>query len=424
MEKIVLHQIYKKENVISYDFSVSKGLSEFFSGKKFEIEYSEDIESVPDSIASIPFVCNILPIIWLTNSKLILKCLDRNFYDCLPNVKKGYEIMFPESEFKGELEVSKIELNESSPTSRCAMFYSGGVDSMQTLVSHLDENPDLISIWGSDIQYNNREAWDLVHKAIEEASQKCDLKDIVIHSSFRKFDNEGVLHKRFSRQLKDGWWHGVKHGIALLGHVAPYAYLHDITTMYIASSHCPADGKVRCASNPLIDNSVRFGNCKVVHDGFEYSRQDKIHNIVEFNRKNNLNLPLHVCWESQSGGNCCRCEKCYRTIVGILAEEEDPSKYGFDNWEENIKYMRQNLVLKKSMYEETFRSYWTHIQKRLFENRHFLKGKSYWKYIRWILDADFTHPEKLKMPLLYRMRSIFSNFLFYQKLHELKVNRQ
>lgn len=106
-----------------------------------------------------------------------------------------------------------------------------------------------------------------------------------MHSTFREFDNEALLNSDFSQTLKDNWWHGIKHSLALLGHIAPYVWKHQINTMYIAASFCKQDGKVRCASDPSIDNQVRFSDCQVVHDGYEYSRQDKIHNLVEFCKK-------------------------------------------------------------------------------------------------------------------------------------------
>jgi hypothetical protein len=172
MDEIVLNSIQKNENVIAYDFSVSDGLKEFFSGKPFVIEYPECIESVPDAVAAVPFVCNVLPIIWLTNNRLVLKELDRAFFDCIENVKEGYKAMFPESTFAGELCVERIEMCDQIAEGGSAAFFSGGLDAVHTLLNHLDEKPALISIWGSDIQYGNKEGWQKVHSGIEEYARK------------------------------------------------------------------------------------------------------------------------------------------------------------------------------------------------------------------------------------------------------------
>lgn len=420
MEQITILGIRKQNGTITYQYEASVELKKYFSDREFTIEYPESIEAVPDGVAAIPFVCNVLPIVWLTNSKLVIPELDEAFYQCIPKVKKGYETMYPESEFLGEIEVGKIvPCDRPALPGKCAMFYSGGVDSMDTLFRHLKEQPTLISIWGSDIKYDNVDGWNLLHKAIEEAAERYQLPEVVIHSTFREFDREGELHKAFSGQLKDGWWHGVKHGIALLGHVAPYAYLHGLERMYIASTHCPEDGRVRCASNPLIDNNVRYVNCSVVHDGFQCSRQDKVHNIVCHARDNGDYLPLHVCWETQTGENCCNCEKCFRTIVGILVENEDPARLGFPGFERNLENIRTVLNVK---YSEALRSYWTKIQDSLIANRRTIRNTPYWKTVRWIEKADFEHPETIQVPISIRagVRPWLSQFRFYQALHEMK----
>ena len=420
MEEIVLNSIKKTKNTIAYDFFVSDGLKGYFSGKPFVVEYPECIESVPDAVAAVPFVCNVLPIIWLTNNRLVLKELDRAFFDCIENVKEGYKAMFPESTFAGELCVERIEMCDQIAEGGSAAFFSGGLDAVHTLVSHLDEKPALISIWGSDIQYGNTEGWQKVHSGIEEYARKYNLLDVVIHSSFRLFDNEGALHSKFYEQLKDGWWHGVKHGIGLLGHAAPYAYLHGLSTVYIASSNCPADGPVRCASHPTTDNHVRFANCKVVHDGFEFSRQDKVHNVVGYCKKTGEQLSLHVCWESQSGGNCCCCEKCYRTLTAIVAEGADPREYGFEKADETLSKMQYVLIGQGKLTKSVAKDYWTHIQNRVVENAECLKKLQYWNHIQWIVKADFTRYETLKMPLAYRIRRKLSQYKFYQVLHKIK----
>lgn len=410
MEKIQLLSIKKDDNIISYSFAVSDGLKKYFSGKEFFIEYSENIENVPDSIAAIPFVANVLPIIWLTDSKLILPELDEDFYNCFPKLKNGYEQMFPESEFKGQIEAGQIVKHYlNNKVNKSAMFYSGGLDSVNTFISHAYEKPDLISIWGSDIRCDNKKGWDLVHSAIEYTAKCFNLPDIVFRSSFRAFDNESALNNDYRDQLKDDWWHGVKHGIALLSHVAPYAYLNNITVMYIASSNCPLDGHIRCASNPLTDNHVRFCGCKVVHDGFEFSRQDKVHNIVEFCRKNKIFFPLHVCWRSQTGGNCCKCEKCFRTMAGLIAEGANPQKFGFDDIIQ-IKKMK-DTILGVEWKEDAIWKHWPHIQRALKENENLARKTPYWKYIKWIIGVDFLHIDSPRYSFSYRMKS----FLFKLK---------
>ena len=419
MESITLKQIIKKENTISYVFSVSQGLRQYFSDKQFLIEYPENVETVPDSIAAVPFACNVLPIIWLTNSELRLKELDKAFYDCIPDVIKGHEKMFPESVFAGAVLPEKIVACDRQATNKSAVFFSGGLDAVSTLISHFDEKPALISIWGADIRYDNAEGWKTTHKGIAEYAYKYNLEDVEIRSAFREFDREYELEKRFGKQLQDDWWHGVKHGLGLLGHAAPYAYLKQLSTVYIASSFCADNGIVRCSSSPYTDNYVRFAGCKVVHDGFEFSRQDKMHNVVQYVKKTGDQISLRVCWETPSGNNCCHCEKCYRTMAGILAEGDDCAPYGFADAVNTLPQMRQYITVN-CRESWALPEYWDHIGKRVIANRKVLREKPYWKNIRWMAKVDFHRPETLKAPRTGCIRSKLATMRFYQLLHQLK----
>lgn len=95
----------------------------------------------------------------------------------------------------------------------------------------------------------------------------------ICKTNFRSFINERKLNC-LVKNSGDGWWHGFQHGIGLLGHGAPIAYLKGLKCIYIASSYTPKDN-VTCASHPSIDNCVEFCNCHIIHDQYEYSRQEK-----------------------------------------------------------------------------------------------------------------------------------------------------
>ena len=89
--EIKIIDIQKKENKIIYDYDVDGDVGNYLiREKKFYIEYDENIEKVPDSILVIPFLCNILPIVWITNSTLIVDKIDKNFYESIDKFKKGY----------------------------------------------------------------------------------------------------------------------------------------------------------------------------------------------------------------------------------------------------------------------------------------------------------------------------------------------
>ncbi len=419
MESIRLLSIYKKNNRIEYNFSVSEGLKGYFSGKPFVIEYPESVEAVPESILAVPFVGCVLPLVWIADVHLEVPELDEAFCNCLPELKKGYEAMYPETTFAGHLQIGRIVPCDRKSSGKKATYFSGGLDSVQTLIRHVEEEPALISIWGSDVSFDNEAGWQLVSGPIREYAEKYQLEAVTIRSGFREFDLEWELDKVYQTQLKSNWWYGVKHGIALLSHAAPYAYLKGISTVYIASSNSPEELEIRCASDPTLDNLVRYADCRVIHDGFEFGRQAKVHNIVEYVRRTGQQLSLHVCWESQEGSNCCECEKCYRTMAGLMAEGENPVTYGFENSVETLGKMRRVLIGEKKL-KENVAIEWLNIHRTAVGNREMLETKPYWKYFRWIAESDFENWESLKLPLSVRIRGWLSQSLLLQKIYNLR----
>ena len=208
MERIVLEKICRDESRFTYAFFVTEGLEKFFAPVPFIVEYSVDVSRVPDAIAAIPFIANVLPIIWLSNSELVLPELDKAFYECIPDLKKGYETMFPGCAFRGKISVEKIVACDIPATGKSAMLYSGGLDATHTLVRHMDERPDMLTVWGSDIRFENQDGWNVMNRGIQETLRSYQLDQVVIRSSFRDFDREGVLTQTYKKRLKDNWLAG------------------------------------------------------------------------------------------------------------------------------------------------------------------------------------------------------------------------
>lgn len=325
------------DNKFQVAYQIAQEQEKYFSElRAFEVEYSEDISSVPTSILVIPFVCNVLPIIWLTDAVLELPELDLEFYEAIPNVLEGYRNMSPMLTFKGEVKDDKLVNNSYKPTEKVAALFSGGVDAFATLVAHAEEKPTLITLWGADVKLTDEEGWARVKQHTQETAHQYSLPaPLLVRTNFRSIIKEGPLGALVAAS-GDGWWHGYQHGIGILGHAAPAAYLHRWKTVYIASSFTP-DNKTICASDPTIDNELRLVSTGVWHDQFDFHRQQKVEHIVSHCRAIGAPPMLRVCWIITGGTNCCVCEKCQRTIFALLAEGENPADYGFPEWRNGIK---------------------------------------------------------------------------------------
>ena len=332
---IKISDIIKSKNVLKINFEVSQNLKNFFNEMTYYAEYNFDIESIPDSILNISFLCNILPIAWLNNSTIIVETIDKDFYNSIKEFKKGYIDMYPMLKFNSpEIKYNSMEENknkENDKKTTSGAFFSGGVDAFATLFAHIQEKPVLITVWGADIAIKDQYGWKNMKNLVETASSKYNLSYQYIKSNFKEFLKTSELLPLI-KSTGDGWWHGFQHGIGLISLASPIAYEFGLENIYIASSYTKED-KATCASDPTIDNYIKYANTKIFHDQYEYSRQEKIERIVKYANDTQLFPTIHVCWESDGGINCCKCEKCCRTMVEFMLANANPKEFGFEKYD-------------------------------------------------------------------------------------------
>lgn len=413
--EITVNSIKNDGHKIKYYYSVSGDWTNVFNlNEDFCIEYSCDISSVPDSIAIIPFLANVLPMAWVCNAQINIPVCDYDFYYSIPEFEKGYIDMYPMIELKGNLISEKLEKNSLKKDNGSMAFFSGGVDAFNTLVCHADEHPTLITLWGADVKLEDKIGWNRVENHLKETSEEFKVDYVTVKSSFRKFLKEGALSKLVAKS-GDGWWHGFQHGIGIICHAAPAAFVMGKSSIYFASSFTAAEkGKVTCASDPTIDNYVGFFETKVFHDGYEFTRQMKIRNIIKFSIEHNAKIPLRVCWASSGGSNCCNCEKCWRTVLGIYAEGEDPRQYGFDYTDNHFKKWAKKMKLSDDKMLSELR--YGAIQDAIHENR---KLNEIPKELRWFYKVSKS---KLgKHPVISKINKIKGKlFSIIVKIREIR----
>ncbi|HHX61066.1 MAG TPA: hypothetical protein GX707_10200 [Epulopiscium sp.] len=395
LNRIELNSLKVINNKVCYNYSVSGEWTKYFNLQtEFFVQYNENISNVPTSILAIPFISNILPIAWLCDANIYVKELDSDFFYSIHEFKKGYINMYPMLTFGGSIEVAEVINHKKSNLKRKAVFFSGGVDAFSTLITHIEKKPLLVTLWGADIDLSDVDGWNKNWANIKRNAADLDLECAFIKTSFRKFINMKWLGRKV-KKTKGGWWYGFQHGIGIISHIAPIAYLKGIDLSYIASSFTRGD-KVTCASDPSIDNHIQFCGSKVFHDGYDFDRQDKINVISKFIKKNKRNLHLHVCWKSSGGENCCRCEKCFRTITGLLLAKQNPSDLGFIHWQKynssNINFIKRRLTMSNHTIK-----FWVRFPEIFRRNK---ENHPFFQYIEWLDDMDFN---KINQPLIKRL---------------------
>ena len=385
--KISLHSTHIDGNRVEFDYTVSKELSCLFDKQcKFFYEYMFDIDcqSIPKSILNVPFVMNIMPLIWISDSVLEVSVLDKRFYDCLEDIKKGFQRVYPKVKFKGTLLVDKLEENSYPTYGRNTIFFTGGVDATASLINNLSKKPQPFYILGADVKLDDTDNIVAAERDVSLNTENFGLTCKFIRSSVRFFYDGVKITEVYEKKLKDSWWHGAQHSIGMLSLMAPYAYAEKIETCIIAASFTKeSEGKINCVSYPFIDEALCFGNTKCYHDGYDMTRQDKINLISNYGSQNNIRMMLRVCFTPQKGENCNYCEKCMRTIMSLTATGANPNNYGFQ--------VNKDVYVAIHKYLSSHFLYHTAHWKKI--KNEFKKNREKWEKdenVAWIFDIKFN----------------------------------
>lgn len=339
MNTLIVRGIRREQpNRLAYDYTVKGPWRKYFDKNcPMWVEYNQPVDQVPDSIAVLPLIGNVIVLASLMDADIYVDEIDKDFYECVEEFIAGYDDLMPEHvhfKHKDIVHAKKIVETPLSETEReeNLLFFSGGVDATFSLVSHLEEKPALVTIWGADIPWQNEAAWERSIRFNQKTAENHGLKLLTIHSNLRVSLNDANLEQFSMNLVHDWWWPAFHCNIAMMCLAAPIA-CGKRKKLYFAGSFSSQDreewGNYIVASDPRIDNHVRFCGCRVIHDGYEACRHEKVKKICEYYGPKKEKPYIRVCYQSDTGKNCGKCEKCVRTMMSILLEDGDPREYGF-----------------------------------------------------------------------------------------------
>jgi len=359
------------------DVSANRRFTRRYLLDDFYVEYDESIDLglLDPSITIIPFVANVIPIVWCSGKEYQIESLDAEFAASLEKIHTVYREIYPEVDWSGRLVVQTrvknpppIEIASSVSGPKLGVLFSGGLDSVCTSLRHVGQPQLLITIWGAGVALENIRGWEVYCREFSEFATGHGHQHATIKSNFLRFLFTTRL-KTVSRRIPN-WWTYVQHGLGLTGLTAPLLRQECCTKLLMASSHT-VDNKEAWGAYHAIYQKLSWAGTHVVNDDYEVSRQAKIRAIKEICEQQGTSKPaLKVCFsETRSAGdNCCRCEKCLRTITGLLIEGEEPRVYGLGvTGEETLKRVEDGLrkftlaMIGNSVF------YWREIQRRVRE---------------------------------------------------------
>ena len=394
-------------DTIRFRLHVPKPLRKYFISDNSYVQYDGcvDLRNVNNSILVIPMVAMIAPIAWAVGIDIHIDELDTTYLQYLKKVKETYRSLYSNFSFQGNIHADTAVKNEFRGD-RTATLFSAGVDSLTSYLRIKHEEPDVISVFGLPILTPFKEKfWINMWNDIRSIANMDEVAAFQVKTDMPRTINYELLERQFGFR----WYSEVAYELLLLGLCAPLAPIRRITTVVIPSSRTPGF-RGYSGSHPLLelDNQHSWADINVTHNGHELSRQQKLKYLCQSD-----NLPylshLRVCWDGSYRTNCGMCEKCMRTIAGLLLEGINPNRCNFETDLTTFKLIKERfhkgvVLLHEEqllMWREIQNHISNHIDERIPGSREFLA---------WLREYDLSQYRANKVrQLVWSANRVFRN---------------
>ena len=386
------------DKTLVFKLSCSKQIRDCLLSDKIYIQYDRSIRGLDNSVLNIPAVSGLITIAWAHGADLYVEELDRTYLESLRKIQPVMTKMYPDFP-SSKINVRKVVSNRFC-NNKYGLLLSGGVDSITSYIKHRNKKPELIYVWGIDVRSHDTESWKKTLKMLENFSAREGVRINVIRTNIYEMLDKDFLRRKFGLD----WWQNVSFSITLTGLCAPLTCVADVKYLLVAAGVTPAACRYPSGSIPLANNNLSWGDIQVFQDNLELSRQLKIRYFLKDFAENYFHPFLKVCNKiEEPASNCGVCEKCYRTIVGLVVEGIDPVKCGFNNVDretfEKIKerFYNNSLLTRKFFIESRGEFYirmtdvflWEDIHQHIPEKiNHNVRGSK--EFLEWFRNFNLS----------------------------------
>jgi len=368
-----------EDRIVVFDVAYSGRARKYFSSKRFYLEYGEDIGGLDPSILSVPVVSGVITAAWAVGVDLHVETLDETYLKSLYKMKSLMKPLFSDFSFSTEIDVGDVVSNRFD-NDGCGLLFTSGIDSITSYIKHKREKPDLIKIWGAEIPFDDRKNWERTFGIVADFAVREGVWLHVVRTNIPRVLNDRVLYREFGLN----WWLDVNYGIVLTNLCAPLTCVTGVGTLYFASGDPLLD--LRSKRWNSLYNKIGWANVNVVFDNYEVSRQLKIRYFLRDFVKKYSPVFLKVC-NILPASNCGKCEKCLRTITGLVLEGIDPNKCGFNDVDgRTLNFIKESFMKKKLLTRK-----W--IIERRADSRKKISESAFWR------DAQKNVPDVLENSL-------------------------
>jgi hypothetical protein len=178
------------------------------------------------------------------------------------------------------------------------------------LLKHQDTAGALITVKGFDIPFNDQAIWGGLIDANRRIAAIMGMESIAIETNLR--DCVDPTFARIGKPRVMEFWGNHLHGAFL---AAVGLCLQKTFNQLIVPASVSYAQLFPWGSHPLLDTLWSTEQSDFLHDGCEASRMQKLLSVAT---SETALHHLRVCPTYTSGRyNCCECEKCWRTMLGL-----------------------------------------------------------------------------------------------------------
>ncbi len=221
-------------------------------------------------------------------------------------LRHWYPELFPAAPPRIEAVIKTVKL--STAGSQAGMFFSGGLDSLTTLRSNRlalpMEHPNSVreGVFLRGLQPEVDANFHQVQQSLDAIAADAGLRLLPVETNVRYLEDNWTF---WEMQWEAGVFSSVAHALQ-----PRFSRMTLGSTFYIQEL-------TALGSHPLIDRWYGTTDMVINHDDVTLSRLDKVRLIAEWEAGLQN---LRVCNNPPIGRlNCGRCEKCVRTMLGLLA---------------------------------------------------------------------------------------------------------
>ncbi len=203
------------------------------------------------------------------------------------------------------LEIEVADVHPAPAPGRTGAFFSGGVDSFFTVLRNDEARTaalradELILVRGFDFPVATSDRFERHRERLTAAARELGKELVDVVTNLRR------------TRLREASWGELWHGAAL---ASVGLALEGRYRLLLIGSTSPYGELEPWGSHPMTDVLFSTQGTRVIHDGAEFTRLDKVQYL---SGKDAALRWLHVCFREFSDQNCGRCRKCLLTMMAL-----------------------------------------------------------------------------------------------------------